>query len=379
MRAIIKILFMMIVIQSAGAIATIGDSISARAGGGKTKTPYVKNDIAVLLNTINEFMGNLMPEDEWKELVEEFGPVKGNYCGNDEFDKTFNASCLSQLDCLCKEHSFGYALKKNSSANRKLAEEIFSIPFKDFKNSSDYEKYLRSMVAILFAGKLIGENQYDLILSAHHLYKKNPTKARLVLSDLIDENQVFINKIEEIKEEKRKFEEEQGRLMARSLKTMSAGIQPFNMIFGLISLNYEYLLNDWLSLRGRLSFYGSGLIAQTYLGFANAVDLSVFLGVGLKSYVLGAPFKFGIYLEPAFDIGYENFLDKNKMKVKDIGLVPSLLVGIDKVFSSGIQLEAGVGLGYHFGIAVGSPLPVNPDFKMWFFIPRFQASVGYAW
>ncbi|MDA0712435.1 MAG: hypothetical protein O2897_00400 [bacterium] len=380
MRAIINILVMMILIQCFSAMANVGNSVASDTGGKNAKIPYVKNDIAVLLNTINEFMISLMPEEEWKELVEEFGPIKGNYCGVDEIDKTFMTHCLSQLDCLCKEHSFGYSLKKSRSASRKFAEEIFSVPFKDFKNNRDYEKFLQSMVTILFAGKLIGENQYDLILAAHHLYKKSPRKARLVLDDLIDENQVFINKIEEIKDEKRKFEEEQGRLLARSAKNMSVGVQPFNMVFGLISFNYEYLITDWMSLRSRLSFFGSGLIAQTYLGFANAVDFSIFFGVGAKSYVLGEPFKFGVYLEPAFDVGYESVLDKNKINViRDIGLVPSLLIGVDKVFSSGIHLDAGVGLGYHFGIPVGNSSPLNSDFKLWFFIPRFQASVGYAW
>jgi len=345
-----------------------------------TKKEQARSLVSATAKVINEFLDALLSEAEWQELVTDFEITQGNYChakDRQDVDLSFKEPCLNQLDCLCKEHNFGYALNKYRNVTYQEAEEIFAVGLINRK-TYDYRQFLKLMSISYFAGKISQEDLYESVLSAYHLYKTDPKKAKSNLENLIDANQIFKKKIDEIKEEKRKFEEEQGRVISQASKSMAAFIQPLNMFLGLVSFGYEYKLQDWVSLRVRISFYGAGLIAETYLSYGNEKNFSIFGGVGSKLYMLGEAIKSGVYIEPALDMGYEYVKLKNSNEaIKDIALIPSFIVGVDKVFTSGIYLDIGMGFGYHLPIVKFETAQM--EYKNDFIVPRFHASVGYAW
>lgn len=332
---------------------------------------------AKALKVINDYVANLLPEEEWRELVVDFVTVDGNYC-SDEYDASFRKACLSQLDCLCKEHNFGYALTEHRNADKKFAEQIFSITLKD-DDSKSYQHYIQTMVLAYFAGKITGKNLYKPILSAYNIYKRDHKQGIASLANLINSTQVVKEAILDIKSEKEDFETRQSTRRFETGKTMAVSIQPFNLIFGLVSLSYEYKIRDWVSIKTGLGFYGSGLITETYLTYGNDKNFSIFGGFEAKFYVMGSAMKSGLYLSPGTEFGYESVLNKaSGAVVQELAIVPAVLLGFDKVFSSGISLDAGIGMGYHYPVhyfAGKSPA----DFKTSFVVPKFQASVGYAW
>lgn len=275
-------------------------------------------DKKALLEAIDQMMADLPAESAYHTWLIESGPVYGNYCGPEHGDLTFNAPCLSRMDCICKAHDFGSSVKN----------------------------FLESA-----SGK-------------------------------IDENGELRKKLEQIKGERLKFEEralEIHEVDEWSPKTLAISLQPLSLIQGLFSLALERRLSRVLSLRIGTSFLGSGLITDTYLGYSNNKDFSAFGALGLKTFVTGETLSSGIFIEPAIDFGYENVINQlgtTRENVRDFAFVPAVLVGAEKTFLSGIQVEAGIGLGYHLGI----PLSTFPEgYSAHFVVPKFRASLGYAW
>ena len=210
----------------------------------------------------------------------------------------------------------------------------------------------------------------------------SPRAAKHSLEKLIDENEVFKKKIDEIRAEKLKFEKAQALSEQAAPKTMAMSIQPLSFFLGLAALGYEYKVSKWMSLDTGLSFLGAGLITDTYLGYGNDKNFSIFGSFGTKFYFIGETLKNGIYLEPMLDFGYENILHTPKTapaiseRIREIGLVPAVVIGFNKIFPMGFLVDVGMGVGYHIPFSL-SPTPA--DFQTWFVVPKFHASIGWAW
>ena len=332
-------------------------------------------------NNINAYLEGLPSEDEWDSVLADFGPIKGNYCSTEKQDDAYRTPCHSQLDCICKEHAFGYSLRKYSQANRQLLEKVFGVPFTEKQKSAAYDTFLRKMALVWFAGKISGENLSEAILAAHALYKNNPKEAQANLEKLVVVNEILNDKIESIKEEKNKFVESRGKVLEEKAKIMAAAIQPLALFSGIFALGYEWKFTDRASLHSRLSFLASSLITETYLGFRNKKDFSIFAGIGSKLYVLGEALKYGVYLEPMIDFGYESVRNSTPAAPVDIhalAVVPAVMLGLDKVFNSGIQLGVSVGIGGHFAVLV-SPDNALTSSERHFLVPKFYGTIGYAW
>ncbi len=340
-----------------------------------------KAKLISMTNSIDEYLESLPTEEDWNLILADFGVIQGNYSNSKTSDDTYQIPCLNQLDCICKEHAFGYSLAKYRHADHRLAEEIFAMSFSKKNKNAAYETFIRKMVIAWFVGHLSGKNLSESIKEAHALYKKKPKKANEKLDNLIDVNEVLNKKIESIKEENKKFVEYQGKFLFEKTRTMSATFQPFDLFWGIFALGYEWKVADWASFRARLSFLGSALITETYLGYRNKKDFSIFAGISSKMYVLGEALKYGFYLEPTIDIGYESVKyakSATTHDIRELAVVPSLMVGFDKVFNSGIQLGVGMGLGGHLALWV-SPKEVLETSERHFFVPKFYATAGYAW
>jgi hypothetical protein len=332
-------------------------------------------------DNIRFFLASLPSESEWKSILSDFGPVKGNYCSPENFDETYQSACLSQLDCICKEHAFGYSLKRYGQENRDLLEKIFGVSFTEKQKNALYNTFLREMVLVWFAGQISGENLSEAILEAHAFYKKNPTIAKAHLEKLVIVNKVFNNKIESIKEEKKKFAESQISVLVDNSRTMAVTTQPIALLFGIFSVGYEWKFSKRATLHSRISFLSSSLITETYLGYRNKKDFSIFAGISSKFYVLGEALKYGIYMEPVVDLGYESVVNLRATAADDIravSVVPALMVGIDKIFNSGIQLGVGLGIGGHLAVWV-YPESALTRSEQHFFVPKFYGTVGYSW
>lgn len=344
-----------------------------------SKTKAGKRGIKKVADALNEYLSKLGPEEEWNAVIAEYGPVYGNYCGAGHGDPNFEQPCLSQLDCLCKEHDFGYSLRRYREADEVFVQQVFAAPMMGGKKNAEYEDFIRVMAATLFAGRVSGANLYDQVMDAYGDYEKNPAQARESLDKLINENEVFKKKIADIREERKKFEDIQAKLpMPKSSRDMSVAVQPFSAFLGVVALNFEKKLETWVSLRTGLSFLGSGLASRTYLDYGNSWEFSAFASVGPKLFIAGQALRNGVYVEPRVDIGYENVMTRTPPveRVNGLAIVPAFLVGFDKVFASGIHVDLGVGAGFHFPVPF-SPVPAN--FSTFFVVPRFQASIGWAW
>lgn len=328
---------------------------------------------------ISAYLESLPSEEEWDAVLADFGPIKGNYCSNEKLDESYQALCLSQLDCICKERAFGYRLRKYSQANRQLLEKVFGVPFTEKQKNATYDAFLQKMLLVWFAGQISEKNLSEQILAAHALYKKNPKNAQVNLEKLVVVNAILNNKIAGIQEEKNKFVEAQGKVLVDKSSTMAVVIQPLALFSGIFSLGYEWMFVDRASLHTRLSFLLSSFITETYLGYNNKKDFSIFIGIGSKLYISGEALKYGVYFEPMIDLGYESVRNITTAKVdREIAVVPALMVGLDKVFNSGIQLGAGVGLGAHLAVWV-SPDSALSISERHFFVPKFYGTIGYAW
>lgn len=347
--------------------------------------PVSPSRLISVRDAAEDFLQSVPPYATIESWVKENGPVYGNYCGVKQRDEKFEALCLNRLDCICKSLDFSNSLKRHLAPEPALIEDVLGKGAFTVDRRPEYRDFLKSISLKLLAAQIQGVNLTESVKAAAELYTKNPKKASLDLDKVIDENAVIRMKIEEINVERIKFEEarfEADQPIEVSPKTHSVATQPFNIIAGLFSLNYEQLLTKQFSFRAGVNFLGAGLITDTYLGYGNGEkNFSVFASLGLKSFVFGQSLKAGIYLEPFFDVGYENVNvvlsnGVSTQNVRDIAMIPALLIGAEKVFPFGLHIEAGVGCGYHFGILITN----NPTgTATFFFVPKFRASVGFAW
>jgi hypothetical protein len=330
----------------------------------------------------DDFLKSVPAEDTVEVWIRENGPVYGNYCGIDHDDESFEAPCLSRLDCVCKAQAFGASLRRALATNPTLLESVLGKEALLKDQKPEYENFLQNISIKLFAAKLKGIDIAEQVKAAHASFQKQPAKAMTSLNKAIDENEAVREKIESINVERIRFEEmraDAGQDSDYSPKHRAVSTQPFNIIAGLFSLNYEQSMTQIFTLRFGVSFLGAGLITDTYLGFGNNKDFSAFFSLGLKSFVTGHPLKSGVYLEPFVDVGYENVAIRNRPdlpNVRDIAIVPALMLGAEKVFPMGIYIDLGIGGGYHLGI----PIADNPgNIETMFLVPKFRASIGYAW
>lgn len=324
---------------------------------------------------IDEFLKDLPPEDAWGSWVVDHGPVYGNYCGAGHGDASYEEPCLSRLDCICKAHDFGYSLRRYLEADRIFVKEILEKPLVAPNANPDYETFLQLMTATLFAGKLAGQDLVKKIKDANATWETDPKKATQSLDSLIDQNAVFKKKIEEINQERLKYEEEAQRSPEIIERHLAIATQPLSLFAGLVSLGFEWKMFKQASLRLGVGFLGAGLITDTYLGYGNNNNLSAFGSTSVKIHYLGESLQSGLYFEPSVDFGYESIV-RNQGIIRDYAFVPALYLGADKIFFSGLQIDIGVGAGYHLGIPVGD---IPPDFRIHFVVPKFRASVGWAW
>lgn len=330
-----------------------------------------------------DFIQSVPPQSSVAAWVKEHGPIYGNYCGVAHGEAAFDSPCLGKMDCVCKAHDFGHALRKHLLVDTALLEGVLGKDAILRDQSVNYQNFLKNITIKLFAAKLKGVDVAESLKAAHAIYAKDPQKAQKLLDKVIDENEAVRKKIEEINIERIKFEEmrfESQQISENVPKKRSVSTQPFNIIAGLFSINYEQALSSVFSLRLGANFLGEGLITNTYLGYGNFNnDFSVFFSLGVKSFVTGHTLRGGLYLEPFADIGYENVAIKRKPElpnVKDFAIVPALMIGIEKVFSVGIQVDLGIGAGYHIGIPISENVGgIDTNF----FVPKFRASLGYAW
>jgi hypothetical protein len=342
--------------------------------------PVSPSKLISVRDAAEEFIHSVPPYATIESWIKENGPVYGNYCGVKQGDASFEALCLGRLDCVCKALDFSTSLKRHLAPEAALLENILGKGALTADRRPEYQSFMKSISLKLLAAQIEGVNINESVKAAVALYPKNPKTASADLDKLIDENAIIRMKIEQINVERIKFEEarfEADQPSEVSTKTHSVTTQPFNIIAGLFSLNYEQLLGKQFTFRGGVNFFGAGLITDTYLGYGQK-DFSVFMSLGLKSFVWGQALKAGVYVEPYFDVGYENVAipTNSTQNVRDIAMVPSLLVGAEKVFPFGLHIEAGVGGGYHCGILLSD----NPTGTATFFlVPKFRASVGFAW
>jgi hypothetical protein len=238
-------------------------------------------------DALNDYLSSLGPEEQWDAWVAQYGPVYGNYCGPAHGDATFEQPCLSQLDCLCKEHDFGYSLRRYREADEIFAQQVFNAPIAQGKKNADYEDFIKVMAATLFAGRISGQNLYNDIMASYGEYQKNPEQAKKSLVQLIDETEVFKQKIEDIRKERQKYEDAQAKMPLVAQRTMAVAVQPFSIFLGVIGLNFEWRAEKWVSLRSGISLLGSGLVSDTYLKYGNNKEFSVFASFGPKFYVAG--------------------------------------------------------------------------------------------
>lgn len=330
----------------------------------------------------NEFLASL-PSDETLALwVRENGPVYGNYCGVERSDESFESPCLGRLDCVCKAKAFGGSLRRALAIDIALVERTLGQDaiLKDQKPA--YQTFLQRVSIKAFAAKLVSVDVNAQIKTAHNLFAKQPDRALNNLNKIIDENQIVRERIEGINVERIRFEEmriEAQQISDWAPKVRCVSLQPLNILEGLFSINYEQAMRGIFSFRIGLSFLGAGLITDTYLGYGNNKDFSAFLGLGLKIFVIGQPLRSGIYLEPGVDVGYENVAIRGRPElpnIRDIAFVPDLMVGFEKVFAAGVQIDFSIGGGYHVGI----PIADNPaNIATMFVVPKARASVGWAW
>ncbi len=324
-----------------------------------------------------------VPSDETIEgWIKINGPVYGNYCGVKQSEATYDSPCLSRLDCVCKAQAFGKALKTALATDMPAIESILGKETLVQDPRIDYQIFLQKISIKLFAAKLKGLDITQDVKAAHLGFLKQRDKAMKAFNNVIDENEVVREKIETINVERIRFEElrvEANPDLDFGPKIRSVSTQPFNIIAGLFSLSYEQAVSGLVSLRVGVSFLGTGLITDTYLGYGNNKDFSAFASFGVKTFVTGQPLKSGVYIEPFVDVGYENVAIRNRPElpnVRDIAVVPALMFGFEKVFPAGIHIDLGIGGGYHLGI----PVADNPtSTSAMFFVPKFRGSVGWAW
>ena len=327
---------------------------------------------------VKEFLSGLPAEVEWQEWLKENGPIYGNYCGLEEIVESFEAPCLSRLDCICKARQFGFSLQKFSKADLSYLERNLGITLSN-KTQPRYEILFRIMTAKMFAARQIGVDISDGLISAYKRFEKDPQEALANLDIIIDENEVYRKKIEEINIERLRHEDkkrEDEKEIVIWQREMAVSMHPFHLIFGLFYLNYEYKFASNFSLRLGTSIFATGLIADTYLGYANDnKNFSTFLTFGVKSFVSGQALSSGMYLEPVLEVGSESVKRATgTLRDRDIAFVPALLFGFEKVFFSGILLDFALGGGLHVGIPVS-----DTDFTTTFLVPKIRVSLGFAW
>lgn len=332
------------------------------------------------LDVVNEFLSEIPSDASWSEWLAENGPIYGNYCDLATGTRNFDTQCLNRLDCICKARDFGMTLMKHREADLEFVKKSLGDGVNLRKEDKNEKILLQLMTIKLFAASVVGVNISEGMKIAYNRYGKDRQSGLAMLREIIDENEVFRKKIEEVNIERLRFEDQ--KIESESgqdykTKSMAISVQPFNLIFGLFLLNYETRISPILSLRLGASVYATGLITDTYLGYGNNnKDFSTFFAVGLKCFFTGESLASGLYIEPNLEVGYENVarVSDPAIRDRDVALVPAVSFGMEKVFASGFQLDLGIGGGFHIGI------PVSTDvFSTYFIVPKIRAAVGYAW
>jgi hypothetical protein len=331
---------------------------------------------------VDDFIQSVPPLSTIEAWVKENGAVYGNYCGIEKTDETFDSPCLGRLDCVCKAHDFSRSFRHYLTLDLALLESVLGKDGVPADKSMAYTAFLQNLSIKLFAAKIKDVDIAEAAKESNTLYAKDADKATKALDKVIDENEAVRKKIEEINVERIKFEEMRFESQQASdlvAKKRAVSTQPFSIVSGVFSVYYEQAVSSVFMPRIGISLLGAGLITDTYLGYGNNKDFSAFLSLGTKIFVLGQPLKSGLYFEPFVDIGYENVSIRSNPKlpnVRDAAFVPSLMLGVEKVFPMGIYVDLGVGGGYHIGIPISdNPSNVATNFA----VPSVKVKVGFAW
>lgn len=348
------------------AVADVGEEKSLEKGN---KT--VSDEIELFLN-------DLEPEEEWNAWVAQIAPAYGNYCGPGHGDETYEAQCVSRLDCICKEHDFGYSLRRYLEADAKMVSQILDLPLAPIaRRGPDYETLLHVAALTSFAGKIASAQVSNRVRAAFSTYEEDPEEAKKTLDAIIDEDEIFRKKIEDIRRERAKYEIGPGVEPTFRLRTMSVSLKPLGLFVGIIGFSYEVKAAEILSFRFSGSVLGGGLVTDTFLDYLNTKNFSVGLDVGSKIFVDGRAMSSGFYLEPRCGVSYENVVQRDGSRARAVGVTPALLFGFDKVFALGLHVDVGLGVGYHKSFLVGDVPPIAISTQN--VIPQVQGSIGWAW
>jgi hypothetical protein len=230
-----------------------------------------------------------------------------------------------------------------------------------------------------FAGKVAGAKVTNRIQNAVSSYPEDAEKAERTLEAIIDEDEVFRKKIDDIRKERAKFEIGPGVEPTLKPRKLSVSVKPLGLFVGLIGFSYEVKAAEILSFRFSGSVLGGGLVTDTFLDYLNKKNFSVGIDVGSKIFLDGRAMSSGIYLEPRFGVSYENVIVKDPIRARAVGITPAVIVGFDKVFALGLHVDVGLGIGYHMSFLVGDPLPPDISLATQNILPQAHGSIGWAW
>ena len=291
----------------------------------------IKTRLTPVVQTINRYLDTLLPDKEWQVLTSQIKDGADAYCVESSIDSSFERACSSHLDCLCKEHELGQLLKRYRDG------DVFAL-----------DEVLGQVKGLKFSEK--------------------EQLARVV------------RKIDLVRAERQVFIDETAKVLPNQPRNYVFSIQPLSLIFGTVALAFEWKMEPWFSLRSGVSFLGSGFITDTYLGYINERDFSFFANTGAKFYVVGEAMSSGFYAEPRIDFGYENVINRasaTRERIRDLAIVPAVMIGFDKIFPVGLQIDLGLGVGYYWAPYAFDT--VSAAYQTRAVVPKFQASIGYAW
>lgn len=159
-------------------------------------------------------------------------------------------------------------------------------------------------------------------------------------------------------------------------KKMALSVNVGTLAFGFFEATYYLKLSKKVTLTLPVSWYDFRLAGQRLF----SKGYTPFIGYGAQIHFLGEALCGGMYVAPAFNIGYvvhpTDTIQSNGNLLSRIGAN----FGFDYVWKSGVMIDmnAGVEHYYMFG-RLGDPKIVGTDGKRGFFRPVFKVALGYSW
>ena len=332
----------------------------------------------LLVKEINEFIKSAPKSEDYESWVKENTLTYGNYCGPGYGDPTFEAPCLSKVDCFCKEHDLGHSLKKSSEADAKMISQILKgLPSDLYKNPKE-ETFIENASLILLAGQLVGLNLKSKVSNA---VKNKDLKS---LEDIIDANQVFKNKIEEIRKERAKFEVTSKVTPIRDVSKLFQGNAVYFNILGLsvgnFSGSYERKISSRITIAVPFSFVLSPLTNPTLISYFNEGDIGLSLGLEGKYYIQGHSFDRGLFIGLRTVFNFESLptpvISPNRSGQYVNILSGSIVFGASKFLPFGLTVSPQISLGYAGPVYISQE---NSQLKKEGPVFGAKLLVGYAW